>query len=318
MLVYRQVLSHTSALLANVDHQIRLAAFQFLDGLRAESDLLSRAVLARGFQNNGERVPLLNPQGIFKPRLCSFPLSITTVPVADDGTRPYEDVIGSDGLLRYRYRGNNAAHPDNVRLREAGRTGTPLIYFHGIVPGKYVADYPVYVVRDDPSTLTFTISVDERRFAELGNVPSDPVEAEIRRRYVTRQVQHRLHQQEFRERVLDAYRHNCAVCTLKREPLLDAAHIVSDRSERGLPVVPNGIALCSLHHRAFDSHLIGVTTAFKIEIRPDVLTETDGPMLIHGLQGFHDKQIRLPRLERHWPDRDLLDERYRLFKQVAP
>ena len=114
-----------------------------------------------------------------------------------------------------------------MRLREAGRRRTPLIYFHGIVPGRYLADYPVFIVGDDPAALTFTVSVDERRFASLGTLPEshdESVETDIRRRYVTRQVQQRLHQREFRERVLDAYRRHCAVCRLKRDSLLDAAH----------------------------------------------------------------------------------------------
>lgn len=302
----------------SLDQRVRLAAFQFLDQLRREHDLLARAVLARGFEFEGERVPLMNPQGIFKPRLCELPLSITTVPVRDDRPRPYDDVVGEDGLLRYRYRGTDPRHPDNARLREAGRLHTPLVYFHGVVSGRYVADYPVYIVGDDPASLTFTVSVDERRFADLGNVAeSATVETEIRRRYVTRQVQQRLHQAEFRERVLEAYRRHCAVCRLKRDSLLEAAHIIADREDRGRPVVTNGISLCSLHHSAFDSHLIAVTPDYHVEVREDVLHETDGPMLIHGLQGFHQQHIRLPRLERHWPDRGLLEERYGAFREAA-
>src|SRR4029077_9562172 len=105
------------------------------------------------------------------------------------------------------------------------------------------------------------------------DVAEDPAETEIRRRYVTRMVQQRMHQQEFRERVLDAYQRHCAICRLKRDQLLEAAHIVGDREERGLPVVSNGIAFCSLHHAAFDAHLMAVKPDYHIEIREDVLTE---------------------------------------------
>jgi len=302
---------------SELDQRVRLAAFAFLDRLRSQGDLLDRRTLARGFDFEGTRVPLLNPQGIFKPRVCEWPLSITTVPVLDDEPRPYDDLIGRDGFLLYRYRGTDPNHPDNVRLRDAGANRTPLIYFHGIIPGRYVADYPVFVVGDDPAALTFTVSVDERRFADLGNVSGEAPEAEIRRRYVTRQVQHRLHQTEFRERVLEAYRRYCTVCRLKRDPLLDAAHIIPDREEHGRPAVTNGLSLCSLHHRAFDAHLIAVTPDYRVQVRADVLDETDGPMLIHGLQGFHDQLIRLPPRERHWPDRGLLEERHALFRQIG-
>jgi putative restriction endonuclease len=77
----------------------------------------------------------------------------------------------------------------------------PLIYFHGIVPSLYVAEWPVYIVGDDPDRLTFTARVDDRCFASLGSVESPEIgEAEIRRRYATRLFQQRLHQRELRER----------------------------------------------------------------------------------------------------------------------
>ena len=145
----------------------------------------------------------------------------------------------------------------------------------------------------------------------------DPIETDIRRRYVTRTVQQRLHQQEFRERVLDAYQRHCAVCRLKREQLLEAAHIVGDRETLGRPIVPNGIALCALHHAAFDGHLMTVRPDYEIEVRHDVLEESDGPMLIHGLQGFHGKSIRVPPRQQLRPDAHLLQLRYELFRQVS-
>jgi putative restriction endonuclease len=176
---------------------------------------------------------------------------------------------------------------------------------------------PIFIVGDDPARLTFTVSVDERRFVGLGNVADPSAEADIRRRYVTRQVQQRLHQQEFREQVLAAYQRHCAVCRLKRSELLEAAHIVADRDERGVPVVPNGISLCTLHHAAFDSYLIAVRPDYRIQVREDVLHETDGPMLIHGLQGFHDQALLLPSRQQHWPDRALLEVRFEAFSRAG-
>jgi putative restriction endonuclease len=162
------------------------------------------------------------------------------------------------------------------------------------------------------------VTVDEHRFAALGDVADESLETTIRRRYATRLVQQRLHQQEFRERVLEAYQRHCAICRLKRDRLLEAAHIIGDREERGAPTVTNGIALCSLHHSAFDAHLIAIRPDYRVEVREDVLHETDGPMLLHGLQGFDGQSIRLPRLERQRPDRELLEARYSMFRQAAP
>lgn len=302
---------------AETDQRVRLAAFRFLEDLERRHDLLPRASLEQGFDFEGTRVPMVGPQGIFKPALCRLPLSISTSPARPNRPRPYDDTFGDDGLLRYRYRGTNPEHHENRGLREAMRLRVPLVYFHGIVTGRYVADYPVFIVGDTPDRLTFTVSVDDRRFASLGNVPdADSPEADVRRRYVTREVQQRLHQREFRERVLAAYRRHCAVCRLKRDKLLEAAHIIPDRDEHGLPVVSNGISLCALHHSAFDAHLIAVTPDYRVEVRRDVLEETDGPMLIHGLQGFHGQAIRVPRREMDRPDRGLLEERYALFRAV--
>ena len=73
-------------------------------------DLLTRDILAKGFLLQGVRVPLVGPQGIFKPEvLQEVPLSITTAP-----ERPYPDAFGPDGLLRYRNRGPDRNHPDNL------------------------------------------------------------------------------------------------------------------------------------------------------------------------------------------------------------
>lgn len=79
---------------------------------------------------------------------------------------------------------------------------------------------------------------------------------DARRRYVTLMTRRRLHQQTFRQRVLQAYREHCAICRLRHEELLDAAHSPghasvrrTDRAERprALPTPPCGIRLS--HHR---------------------------------------------------------------------
>ncbi len=303
------------------DLRIRLAAFSFLEQQQrlAGDEVLPRKVLVDGFVYEGQRVPLMGPQGIFKPRvLRDIPLSITTVAVAEDETRPYDDAIGEDGLLRYRYRGTDPRHHENVGLRLAMQHHVPLIYFHGIVPGLYLPEWPVYIVGDDPGRLTFTVSVDERRFASLGAADApESEEADIRRRYATRLFRQRLHQRAFRERVVRAYQHHCAVCRLRRDELLEAAHIVPDAVPRGVPSVPNGLALCTLHHAAFDRHVIGITPDYLVQVRRDVLDEEDGPMLVHGLQGFHGRRLHLPPREAWHPDRRLLEERYARFRRLA-
>ena len=91
----------------------------------------------------------------------------------------------------------------------------------------------MYIVGDDPSHLTFTVSVDERLFASLGSLPSESEDQEIRRRYVTRMFRQRLHQREFQERVVHAYQHHCAICRLRRNELLEAG-VTGRSSEEGI------------------------------------------------------------------------------------
>lgn len=301
------------------DWRIRLATFKFLEEqTRLRGEVLPREVLAEGFNFEGQRVPLIGPQGIFKPALLTeMPLSITTVPVVEGKPRPYDDVVGEEGLVRYRYRGKDPGHRDNAGLRLAMQRQAPLIYLYGVIPGRYMPSWPVYVVGDDPRGLCFTIAIDDRKIAAVGDYAvSEPADA-IRRAYVTRVSKQRMHQQEFRQRVLRAYREQCAICRLRHEELLDAAHILPDGHPRGEPVVPNGLALCKLHHAAFDHHILGVRPDLTVELRADVLREPDGPMLKYGLQGFQGARLFLPRDAALRPNREFVEERYAMFRRAG-
>jgi putative restriction endonuclease len=303
---------------AALDLAVRQAAFRRLDALRARhGDRIPRAELLTGFEYGGNRIALISAQrGIFKPAILpTVPLSILTTAVRTDRPRPYEDEVGPDGFLRYRYFGTDPRHRDNVGLREAFRRQTPLIYFHGIAPGVYVAAYPVVIVGDDPSALTVTVAVDSIASGEPG--ASEPGVAESLRRYGTRQTLQRLHQAEFRQHVLRAYAEQCAICRLRHSGLLDAAHIIPDTEPGGEPVVPNGLALCKLHHAAFDQNVLGIRPDMVVEVRGDILLEIDGPMLQHGIQGAHEQALVLPRRKDLRPDPDRLSVRYRRFREAG-
>jgi putative restriction endonuclease len=146
--------------------------------------------------------------------------------------------------------------------------------------------------------------------------PPDPG-AGARREYITTTFKRRLHQRAFRERVLLAYRSQCALCRLKHEELLDAAHIIPDTEPDGHPVVPNGLAFCKLHHAAYDHHFLTVTPDFVIEVRRSILEEEDGPMLMHGLKEMHGKEIRVPRERTLHPDPARLEWRYKRFREAG-
>ena len=126
-----------------------------------------------------------------------------------------------------------------------------------------------------------------------------------------------MHQRGFRERVLHAYRSQCSLCKLKHLELLDAAHIIPDGEPESRPTVDNGLSLCKLHHAAFDSFIIGITPDYKIEVRKDILDETDGPMLQHALKGLHSNKIILPNHEKDYPNKSFLDIRYQRFRDAS-
>jgi putative restriction endonuclease len=104
------------------------------------------------------------------------------------------------------------------------------------------------------------------------------------------------------------------MCRLKHRELLDAAHIIPDLDEAGEPRVTNGLALCKLHHAAFDQLFIGVTPDYMVLVREDILEEDDGPMLEHGLQELHLKKLFLPKRIEDRPDREALEWRYEKFR----
>lgn len=301
------------------DALVRRAVFDWLEHQTAlRGDVLPWDLLRRGPEWQGHRVPLVSMQGIFKPKvLPEIPVSFRTSP---DG--PYEDSFADDHRLLYRYRGTDPRHRDNVGLREAMRRRTPLVYLFGLMEGRYLPIWPVFVVGDDPARLCFTIMADAKdTIADtLSRGPAAAVadeESAPRRAYITRTVQARLHQQSFRERVLAAYGNQCALCRLRRRELLEASHIIPDSDPRGVPEIRNGLAMCSIHHAAFDRNLLGIRPDTVIEVRADILEEQDGPMLRHGLQGMHGQRLHVPGRREHRPDPDALDLRYELFRSAG-
>ena len=296
------------------DLAIRQAAFAWLAKQREiHGPVLPYAeVLRGGFEVGGQRIPVFNKfKGIFKPRRCEFPLAIQT-----SFNRPYADRWAADGSLLYSYRRGGPTQSDNVGLRAAYRNGIPLIYFYGVESGLYLAEFPVYVVHDDPTQEDFTLQIDHAgAIGSPGLTEGVQESATGRRRYLTAVMRQRLHQTSFRERVLKAYRSQCALCQLRLRKLLDAAHIKPD-SEGGEPVVSNGLALCKIHHTAFDRMFLGIRPDRTIQIHREVLDAEDGPMLRYGLQQLHGAPIHVPRRSRDRPDVSLLAARYSVFQQT--
>ncbi len=257
------------------------------------------------YRHLGQSLPLIDfSRGIRNPAALTSTLSIVA-----SANGPYDDVESDDGLLHYAYRKGDPFSGDNRKLRAAYETGMPLILFRKETPNFYTPVMPVYVVDDAPDENAFIIALDEA-FRYMGDVRHL---APPQREYARRLAKQRLHQPAFRTRVLIAYETRCAVCSLRHGSLLDAAHIVPDSEEHGLPVTTNGLALCKIHHGAYDHHMIGIRPDYKIAVNAEVLQEIDGPMLKHGIQEMHGRTITLPAHRKDHPDRDALAWRWARF-----
>jgi putative restriction endonuclease len=295
------------------EDSVREEMFAFLDRLVGESrDGTLSSIDINSFTLHGQQLRLILQTGIRKPADLSAALTISTTYTRPTAARPYEDDVGADGLVRYKYRIGGPQQSDNRAMRVAMERRLPLAYFVGVAPGRYVARYPVWVVAEDVLGQEFSIAVDEgQRFVDLAHLE------EPQRAYIERLTRARLHQPLFRAQVLHAYESRCAMCRLHHPPLLDAAHIIPDGQPRGEPVVPNGLALCKIHHAAYDVNILGVRPDLVIEVAPEILREIDGPMLRHGLQEMAGRQLQIPRERAAQPDKERLRTRYEQFRQVS-
>ena len=54
-----------------------------------------------------------------------------------------------------------------------------------------------------------------------------------------------------------------------------------------------------------------------VAVRADLLREEDGPMLLHGLKGFHGTRILVPQSASQRPNADFLATRFDLFTKAG-
>lgn len=295
----------------DLDARLRAAMFAHLSQITAAHPDGAPSDVINSFTFDGSPMRLVVQPGIRKPARLDAALTIRTTWTRPGAEAPYADEVGPDGALRYKWRGTDPNHPDNRALRKAMHRRAPLAYFYPVARGVYQAVYPVYLVNEDPEAHEFAVDLGE--YTDVEEDATTPLE----RRYTRRLTLQRLHQVLFRPRVLRAYDSQCALCHLRHPPLLDAAHILPDRHPHGDPVVPNGLAMCKIHHAAYDANILGVRPDHVVQIRHDVLEEIDGPMLRHGLQEMHGARILLPRSRRDHPDPTRLEERYAQFQNAA-
>ncbi|OQA47499.1 MAG: hypothetical protein BWY52_00099 [Chloroflexi bacterium ADurb.Bin325] len=145
-------------------------------------------------------------------------------------------------------------------------------------------DFFAQYVRDLETLHDFGQSTED--FAALEAVAQEPEvnAAELpvttqARRVAVSTVSRKLRDARFRKKVLTAYGHRCAFCGMALN-LTDAAHIVPVNHERSVDETFNGLALCALHHRAYDQGLVTVWDDYSVRVN-----EVEAARLVAAARG---------------------------------
>ena len=298
------------------DDDVRSSCFAALDVLCAKHgiEVPYDGGLDQGFNFRGDRVPFLNQQkGIFRARAQR---GLAALSVQTSAKCPYADAMTPRTGSSTPIVAADPDHRDNRALRAANALQTPIVYFVGTRPGWYRPDLarlrhgrrPRRAARVRLTPGRMIGPYDEREPVLPDDRSSGATPCARRVSACTRRAS--------AAGCCPAYANQCTICRLKETRLLDAAHIVPDSDEHGEPTVRNGLSLCSIHHRAFDEDLVGVSPDYQVRVHPRLLEEEDGPML-ELLKGAHAKADHRPAARpANRPDRELLAVRFERFQAV--
>lgn len=121
----------------------------------------------------------------------------------------------------------------------------------------------------------------------------------------------------FRQQVLRAYNYQCAICgfNLRHDNMpvgLEAAHI-KWKQHGGPCEIPNGLALCAIHHKAFDKGSIGLSEDMRVMVSEAV---NGGEIIERLFWDFVGKPIALPGVKGNYPKEGFVEwHRREVFKR---
>ena len=115
------------------------------------------------------------------------------------------------------------------------------------------------------------------------------------RRRLLQTVSRNARDANFRQQVLNAYSHRCAVTRMQLR-LVDAAHILPVSLPSSIDDVRNGIALSPTYHRAFDLGLIYLDQDYVMRINTQKEMQLTTLRLTSGIEQFKSSlgRIHLP------------------------
>ncbi|MFZ5501214.1 MAG: HNH endonuclease, partial [Candidatus Micrarchaeota archaeon] len=156
------------------------------------------------------------------------------------------------------------------------------------------------------------VTVDQRERRRILTLPRN-------RQRIVQEVSRLSRSACFRQMVLDAYSHRCAV-TRSQLRLVEAAHILPVAAPESTDVVGNGIALSPTFHVAFDQGLIYLDESLTMRINPRKESDLMRLGLSAGLGSFKEMlgSVHLPADHNQWPDKKMirLANKYRLIPSV--
>lgn len=125
---------------------------------------------------------------------------------------------------------------------------------------------------------------------------------------VTESVSRKKRDPAFREKVLRAYERQCAVCGFDlrlgtSDLALEAAHIMW-RQAGGPDIEPNGLALCSIHHKMLDKGAYTVSNSHRVQVSQEVCGSSG---MDEYLMQYHGKKIRDPQSPEYRAHPEYLD-----------
>lgn len=150
---------------------------------------------------------------------------------------------------------------------------------------------------------------------EIVNTLDSATDAQIdaidspQRRTTLQTLKRKYREHDFAARVLTAYAHRCALCGVQLK-LVEAAHIVPVAADGSTDETSNGVALCSLHHRAFDTNLVSFNERYEVEVGARRVERLRSADLARGLREFRKALLPaliLPADRRDYPAKDYIE-----------
>lgn len=292
------------------------AAFEKIKELESiYGDSIPSVAIRNGFDIDGENIRLENQVvGIFKPRqMKQGALSIKTTMSRDGDANIYNDQLVDSGYYKYSLQEGDPYGVNNKYLWQSLESKMPFIYFHAVAPAVYKALWPCFIKNIFPE--------ERHALVALGPTVNDQyIDSyyrdldDIESRYLVRESKVRLHQASFREAVMSAYNRSCAVTGLSVEKLIEAAHIIPDSEIGKHQSVTNGIALNRIHHKAYDSNLIGIDPDLRIHVGKELIEIRENRFIKDCVLRFDNKQLNSPSNPKYAPNKDYLARRFEKFE----